>query len=83
MTTELKQIVNHLLKEFYLQELMKAADEDLKPRPERQSFTGLFAWAEEWKTYVPSFTPRQFNAMWELFSHREKIKYVQSLIKKE
>lgn len=86
MTSEFQRMLDDLLRKYIHEEFMKAVDEDLEPRPGWQGFTGLKPIADELQLFdhnygfVPSWTPKQFETMWNSFSYVTKIRYVRSLL---
>jgi hypothetical protein len=64
--------------------LGRAVDETIKALltapPGWQGFSGVRSLFDEVKPFVPSWTPKQFNIMWDQFSHQTKVNYIRNLI---
>lgn len=85
-----RQLALEYAKEY--QHLMDRMREDLKPKPGWKGFTGILGVADEWTDLGQSwnvwhhlerpktFTPAEFNNLWNSFSKTRKIEYVLSLI---
>jgi hypothetical protein len=46
---------------------------------EWRGFSGIMSLFDE-PSFVPSWTPAQFEKMWDQFSHRAKVNFVRNLI---
>lgn len=80
-----------VIRDLFSEEFAKAAEEAkkalddyleaLKTSPDWEGFTGIRGIFDEWEVWdSASFTPKQFNQMWDSFSHQRKIDYVRGLI---
>lgn len=87
--TEFQTLLNRLLSDFYYQELL-GLDENGKPREQmiglKEFLTNdnfvmdeMLTWA--WQKAEPvTFTPEQFNRMWDGWSRDKRVGYVRALI---
>lgn len=86
MVSDFQKMLDRLLRQYIEEEFTKAVVEDLKPRPGWEGFTGIQSIVDEHELFdynygfVPSWTPKQFETMWNSFSYVAKIRYVRSLL---
>lgn len=72
-SSDLQLQVDQLLREFFYRELVMAADDG-------RGVEGILGLFDEVKLPSPSFTPKQFNIMWDQFSYRTRVAYIKNLI---
>lgn len=84
MVSDFEKMIGDLLRKAVDEEFTKAVIEDMRPRPGWKGFTGLLPIMDEHlfihQEFNPSWTPAQFEKMWDSFSYQAKVRYVRSLL---
>jgi hypothetical protein len=79
MTWDLEWIGRLFLEELEVRQAERKLDKELKARG-LKGLSAYYVYEDEWAFSPPSWTPKQFKQMWDLFTHDEKVRYVKSLI---
>jgi hypothetical protein len=84
MMSDFQHVIDQMLRLELMKEFWQRVDEELTPSPGWQGFTGIRGIVDEWGPLVEwpplSWTPKEFQRMWDSLTYESKIAFVKNRI---